>query len=148
MTELIQVLEQFFGIEEISFDAQGLYSLRLQDRDVLMIRHDVEKKRLVMAVELGKMNSLSQDVLAAALAFNFNRIATSGAWLSLDNETKTLFLADEFFLEIIEKELFRERLFLFFQNYLTCQGIFSEEAIEALLKKESRVPLIGTEQLA
>jgi hypothetical protein len=148
MTELIKELEGFFGIENISFDAQGLCSFRLQDRDVLMLRHDVEKKRLVIAAEIGKATPLSQDLLIAALSFNFNRLAISGAWLSLDNETKTLFLADEFFLEVIERETFHERLTLFFQHYLTCQGIFSEAAAEALLQRESQVDVVKVEGFA
>ena len=148
MIELIKELESFLEIENISFDSQGLYSLRLQDRDILMIRHDSEKKRLVIAVEIGKATPLSQDLLIAALSFNFNRLAISGAWLSLDHETKILFLADEFFLEVIERETFRERLNLFFQHYLTCQGIFSEEALAALLQKESQADVVRADQLA
>ena len=148
MTELIKELEVFFGIENISFDTQGLCSFRLQDRDILILRHDTEKKRLVIAVEIGKAIPLSQDLLIAALSFNFNRLAISGAWLSLDHETKTLFLADEFFLEVIERENFRERISLFFQHYLTCQGIFSEEAVAALLSKESPTDLLRADQLA
>ena len=106
------------------------------------------KKRLVIAVEIGKATPLSQDLLIAALSFNFNRLAISGAWLSLDHETKILFLADEFFLEVIERETFRERLNLFFQHYLTCQGIFSEEALAALLQKESQADVVRADQLA
>lgn len=148
MTELIKELESFFGIENISFDVQGLCSFRLQDRDVLMLRHDAEKRRLVIAAEIGKATPLSQDLLIAALSFNFNRLAVSGAWLSLDHETKTLFLADEFFLEVIERETFRERLSLFFQHYLTCQGIFSEAAVAALLQKKSQADVVKVEDLA
>lgn len=148
MTEWIKELEVVFGIENISFDAQGLCSFRLQDRDILMLRHDAEKKRLVIAVEIKKSTPLSQHLLVAALSFNFNRLAISGAWLSLDNETKTLFLADEFFLEIMERDTFRERLLLFFKNYLACQGIFSEEAVAALLQKESQDEVVRAEQLA
>jgi len=148
MTKLLQELAQFIGIQNIAFDAQGFCALQLEDKFIFMIRRDDERQRLVMAAEIATMATLSGELLAAALSFNFNKIATSGSWIALDRKRETLFLADEFFTATPEPGAFTKCLENFFQHYLACQGIFTQEAVEALMKKEEQPSSIEPDQIA
>ncbi|MBX9578220.1 MAG: type III secretion system chaperone [Chthoniobacterales bacterium] len=148
MGELLQELARFFGIEKIAFDAEGFCALRLQDQYMLMLRNDEEQKRLVMVAEIATPATLSNELLTAALSFNFNRIAFSGSWMTLDRETKKLFLADEFSIAMTDMEVIRKRLERFFQDYLACQGIFNIEIMEDLLGGENKGPFLKSQQMA
>ena len=148
MTELLQELAQFVGIEKIVFDAQGFCALQLEDQFVFMIRRDDEQQRLVMAAEIATPITLTNDLLIAALSFNFNKIAASAVWIALDRDRGTLFLADEFFTTTTESGAFTKRLENFFQHYLACQGIFTQEAVESLMEKEEHPPSIKPDQMA
>jgi len=148
MTELLQELARFLGIEKISFDTEGFCALRLEERNLLVLRHDEAQQRLVMVVELAKPATLSNQLLVAALSFNFNRIAASGSWMALDRETKILFLADEFSTSITDMEIVRKRLESFFQDYLACQGIFNIEIIQDLVEQEDKSSSLKPQQMA
>lgn len=148
MTELLQELAQFVGIENIVFDAQGFCALQLEDKFIFMIRRDDERQRLVMAAEIVTPAALTSNLLIAALSFNFNKIAASGSWIALDRDRGTLFLADEFFISSTEPGAFTKRLEHFFQHYLSCQGVFMQEAVEALMEKEEQPSSMQPHQMA
>lgn len=148
MTELLQELAQFVGIEDITFDAEGFCALRLEDKFVFMIRRDDEQQRLVLAAEIETPTKLTKDLLVAALSFNFNKIAASGAWIALDQDHGKFFLADEFFTATTEPGAFTKRLENFFQHYLACQGIFTQEVVEALIQEEKQTLPIKLGQIA
>ena len=148
MKELLEELARFFGLEEISFDAEGFCALRLQEQYLLMLRNDEEKKRLVMVAEIAKPNTLSNELLVAALSFNFNRIGSSGSWMALDRETKTLFLADEFLAAMTDMEVVQKRLECFFQDYLACHGIFNIDIMKDLLEQEKEDLSLKSRQMA
>jgi len=148
MRELLQELARFFGIDEISFDVEGFCVFRLQERYLLILRQDETQQRLVMVAEIAKPTTLSNELLVAALSFNFNRVGSSGAWMALDRETKTLFLADEFLGAMTDMEVVRKRLVSFFEDYLACQGIFNIEIVQDLAAQEKENLSLQSRQIA
>ncbi len=136
-TQLLKDVGNFVGIEEVRFNEEGFCVLQLQDQFAFILRHDQESERLVMIAEFARPEQISQELFSSILSFHFLRIAQPGPWIAYDQETKALCLADEFFLQVITKERFQERLEYFFENYLNCQGLFSAEAIDDLLEKKS-----------
>lgn len=147
LEDLLKELSQFLGIEDVTFNEEGFCLLELQDQFLLVIRFDKEQQRLVIAAEMETPTTLSKELLSSILAFNFQRMAVSGAWMALDHDTGTLFLADEFLISIMEADAFRKRLERFFQQYLTCQGLFNEEAIAASLKRDTTTTLVTPDEL-
>ncbi len=91
---------------------------------------------MVITAEMETPAFLSQQLLAAVLTFNFQRMSSSGAWIGLDPKQKAFFLIDEFLLKAMKEEDLQQRLEQFFKYYLTFQGVFTESAVEMLLKSD------------
>jgi hypothetical protein len=145
--ELLKEVGDFIGIEEISFNKDGFCILQLQDQFSFILRHDRESERVIMIAEFAAPEKISQELFSAILSFHFLRIAQPGPWIAYDPETKSLCLAEEFYLQVITKEKFQERLEYFFENYLHCQGLFSAEAIDDLLEKKN-LSFLQSQELA
>jgi len=122
--EFLNVISQFVGLPGLSFDEDGFCQLQFQDQ-FLFTAHSHEQ-RLVITAELDPPPTLSSELFASILTFNGLRVTTPGAWIALQEETGTLFLADDFHLLNIETELWKARLTLFFKHYFTCQGFLNK----------------------
>ena len=146
--EFLKELAQFFGMEGLTFNHEGFCTLKLQEQYLLILRHDETQKRVIMVAEMATPAVLSNELLVAALSFNFNRIASSGSWITLDREAKKLFLADEFSTVMINGDVLRERLTTFFQDYLACQGIFNIEIMQDLWERENESVPLRSQQMA
>lgn len=143
----LKVIRNFLDIEELAFDETGVCSLEIQDEFLLLLKWDEKEERFVVTAEMKTPSPLPEKLMAAALTFNFKRMAASGSWISLDPSTEKFFLVDEYLLKILDEERLEKRLQQFFQHYLTCQGIFNEQALEILLKKEDELT-VRSHQLA
>jgi len=139
--ELLREVGSFVGIEGISFNSEGFCILQLQNQFAFILRHDQESERLVMIAEFATPADISQKLFSSILSFHFVRVAQPRPWIAFDSETSALFLAEEFYLQVITQEKFRERLVRFFEEYMNCQGLFSAEAVDDLLGKDSLSPL-------
>lgn len=148
LENLLQEISCFIGIDGIALDEEGFCMLQLQEQFLFILRFDQGQQRLVIAAEIETPVELSQKIVTSALAFNFQRMAAPGPWISLDSNTGALFLADAFSIGNIEAEIFQNRLKQFFQHYLACQGLFNEETAAVLLKEEPREVSLEPDQFA
>lgn len=137
-TALLKEIGRFIGIEALDFNNDGLCLLQLQEKHPLIVRHDKEADRIVILVEVSTLEEISSDLFAKILGFNFIRTATPGPWIALEEKSNILFLADEYPLEAAHSEKLRDRLALFFEQYLAFQRLCSSEVIETMLEEKEQ----------
>lgn len=146
--EFLQELSDFIGIEGVTLDADGICTLEFQDEFLFILRFNKNLRRLVLIAEIAASVKNSAEVFSSALLFNALRIAAPGPWVSLDPNTRTLFLADDFLINDMTLAEFRERLAQFFEQYLACQGLLGEEATVALIPLEKNMSSLELQQIA
>ena len=143
-TRLLHEIGKFVGIKDLAFDNEDFCFLELQEKFTFMVRLDRKLGRLVILAEFATPEQISGELFASILSFNALRVSTPGPWIALNEESNTFFLADDFFVQVVEPEEFQERMTLFFEQYLACQGLLNGETLEALLEeREKSLPVLN-----
>lgn len=136
-TYLLKQIGTFVGIDNLEFDAEGYCILQLQDQFAFIITVDQTRQRLVIIAEFATPKDISSELFSSILSFNSVRIAHSGPWIALDENTKAFLLADEFFVSLTDPAAFEERLIQFFDQYLSCQDLLNGETVETILENQA-----------
>lgn len=91
--ELVAGLAQKLGLETLMADDEDLAVLEYEDAPVISLSVDEDEQRLTLSVYLGDAPSGDQALLEELLSANWNWQDTEGATLSLDLDSRGIYLA-------------------------------------------------------
>jgi hypothetical protein len=92
-SEALKHIGAFLGIADLAFDAEGLCLLDVDDRHALIVRRDAEHRRVIVMIEIGKLDdSIEPEVYRSLLELNLLQTLEPGPGLGLEPASKRLFL--------------------------------------------------------
>jgi len=118
---ILHAIGHVIGIQDLSFDEEGLCALELVEEFPVALKNDAHSHRILIIAEIGRVENPEPDFLKSIAGWNLERITRICPWLAWDAEESRLVLGEEI-AHSESLDLAEKKFEAFMESLLECRG--------------------------
>lgn len=127
---ILHAIGHLIGVDELSFDDDGLCELELADEIPVALSDDPTNQRILILAEVGRISDPDKEFLHSITGWNMHRITQPRPWIAWDAEDSRLVIGEE--IAHGESAHIAEKKFeAFMESLLQCRGFLEGGPISA-----------------